>query len=69
MLFTTNTFSQNTFRLWHFNPKEVAELTIGDLVTNHNQNAEFKSGRNQVERISFGDNKWIHRFVFFWQSW
>ena len=40
-------------------------MAIGDLVTDHNQNAEFKSGGNQVERIPFGGNKWTHRFVFF----
>ena len=31
VLFTTNTFSQNTFRLWHFNAKDGAEAAIGDL--------------------------------------
>ena len=65
VLFTTKTFSQNTFRLWHFNAKDGAEAAIGDLMTKHNQNAEFKSGGIQVERISYGDNKWTHRVVSF----
>ena len=30
-------------------------------MTKHHQNAEFKSVGIQVERISFGYNKWTHR--------
>ena len=60
-----NLYSQNTFRLWHFNAKDGTETAIGELMTKHNENAEFKSGGVQVERISFGDNKWSHRVVAF----
>tara|TARA_B100000886_G_scaffold177433_1_gene121611 strand:+ start:638 stop:829 length:192 start_codon:yes stop_codon:yes gene_type:complete len=34
-------------------------------MTKHNHNAEFKSGGIQLERISFGDNKWTHRVFSF----
>tara|TARA_B100000989_G_C19515812_1_gene461561 strand:+ start:1049 stop:1414 length:366 start_codon:yes stop_codon:yes gene_type:complete len=65
VLFTTNTFSQNTFRLCYFNAKDGAEESIGDLMTKPNQNTEFKSCGIQVETISFGDNKWKHSVVSF----
>tara|TARA_B100001057_G_C22794576_1_gene929060 strand:- start:950 stop:1693 length:744 start_codon:yes stop_codon:yes gene_type:complete len=65
VFFTTYSFSQNTFRLWHFNAKDGTEPAIGELMTKHNENAEFKSGGVQIERISFGDNKWTHRVVAF----
>ena len=58
-------FSQNTFRLWHFNAKPGTETAIGNLLTKHNENAEFKSGGVQIERISYGDNQWTHRVVAF----
>ena len=61
----TNLYSQNTFRLWHFNAKDGTETAIGELMIKHNENAEFKSGGVQIERISFGDNKWSHRVVAF----
>lgn len=61
----TNLYSQNTFRLWHFNAKDGTQTAIGELMTKHNENAEFKSGGVQIERISFGDNKWSHRVVAF----
>ena len=62
---TTNSYSQNTFRLWHFNAKKGTETAIGALMTQYNKNAEFKSGGVQVERISLGDNQWTHRVVAF----
>ncbi len=65
ILFSFYSFSQNTFRLWHFNAKDGTETAIGELMTKHNANAEFKSGGVQIERISFGDNKWTHRVVAF----
>ena len=65
ILFSFYSFSQNTFRLWHFNAKDGTETAIGELMTKHNSNAEFKSGGVQIERISFGDNKWTHRVVAF----
>ncbi len=58
-------FSQNTFRLWHFNAKDGAETAISNLMTSHNENAKFKSGGVQFERISYGDNQWTHRVVAF----
>ena len=65
ILFTTISYAQNTFRLWHFNAKDGAEAAIGELMTKHNENAEFKSGGIQIERISYGDNVWTHRVVAF----
>ena len=65
ILFTTISYAQNTFRLWHFNAKDGAEAAIGELMTNHNENAKFKSGGIQIERISYGDNVWTHRVVAF----
>lgn len=62
---TTNSYSQNTFRLWHFNAKNGTETAIGALMSQYNENAEFKSGGVQVERISLGDNQWTHRVVAF----
>ena len=65
ILFTTISYAQNTFRLWHFNAKDGAEAAIGELMTKHNENAKFKSGGIQIERISYGDNIWTHRVVAF----
>ena len=65
ILFTTISYAQNTFRLWHFNAKDGAEAAIGELMTKHNENAKFKSGGIQIERISYGDNVWTHRVVAF----
>ena len=65
VLFTTNAISQNTFRLWHFNAKAGTEEAIGNLITKHNENADYKSGGIQIERITFGDNMWSHRVVAF----
>ncbi len=65
VLFTNNAFSQNTFRLWHFNAKQGTEEAIGNIITEHNKNAEYKSGGVQIERITFGDNVWTHRVVAF----
>ena len=52
ILFTTISYAQNTFRLWHFNAKDGAEAAIGELMIKHNENAKFKSGGIQIERIS-----------------
>ena len=65
VLLTNNTFSQNTFRLWHFNAKQGTEEAIGNIITKHNENADYKSGGVQIERITFGDNLWTHRVVVF----
>ena len=58
-------YSQNTFRLWHFNAKDGTEEAIGNLLAEHNKDAAFKSGGVQIERISYGDNMWTHRVVAF----
>ena len=58
-------YSQNTFRLWHFNAKDGTEEAIGNLLAEHNKDAVYKSGGVQVERISYGDNMWTHRGVAF----
>ena len=32
-------YSQNTFRLWHFNAKDGTEEAIGNLLAEHNKDA------------------------------
>ena len=65
ILMVSISYSQNTFRLWHFNAKDGTEEAIGNLLAEHNKDAVFKSGGVQVERISYGDNMWTHRVVAF----
>ena len=67
ILFISGTlaYSQNSFRVYHFNAKEGAESAIAALADEYWGDAKFKSGGVQIERISFGDNKWTHRVVAF----
>ena len=67
ILFISGTlgYSQNTFRLWHFNAKDGAENAIAALADEYWGDAKFKSGGVQIERIGIGDNEWSHRVIVF----
>ena len=60
-------YSQNSFRVYHFNAKEGAESAIAALADEYWGDAKFKSGGVQIERIGIGDNEWTHRVVVFGQ--
>ena len=61
------TYSQNSFRVYHFNAKEGAESAIASLADEYWGDAKFKSGGVQIERIGIGDNEWSHRVIEFGQ--
>ena len=61
------TYSQNSFRVYHFNAKEGAESAIASLADEYWGDAKFKSGGVQIERIGIGDNEWSHRVIVFGQ--
>jgi len=69
ILFISGTlaYSQNSFRVYHFNAKEGAESAIAALADEYWGDAKFKSGGVQIERIGIGDNEWSHRVVVFGQ--
>ena len=69
LLFTLLSLSslsaQNTFQLWNFNAKDGMEESIAKLATEQFENANFKSGGIQIERIEHGNNPWSHRIILF----
>ena len=36
-------YSQNTFRIWHFDAKAGTEEAIGNILSEHNKDAVYKS--------------------------